>query len=144
MYACVGPLDHLKRRFLIDTGNWAAPGGKRWRRCVLDGLTVAYHHQVENALAEPTPLSRSADPGLASSIADAMHTIAPIAQKGGTGKTTLAVRVATDFEGTDGSVALVDLDPEASASYILKPSQRGRGFRVPPKRLSRREWCTGE
>ena len=43
-----------------------------------------------------------------------------------------------------GSVALVDLDVQASASYIVKPSQRGRGSRVLPKRLSRQEWCTGE
>ena len=38
-----------------------------------------------------------------------MYTIALLAQKGGTGKTTLAVHVAADFEGAGGSVALVDL-----------------------------------
>ena len=48
-----------------------------------------------------------------------MCTIALLAQKGGTGKTTLAVHVAADFEG-----ALVDLDPQASAA--LWGDRRGR------------------
>ena len=45
-----------------------------------------------------------------------MHTIALIAQKGGTGKTTLAIQIAADFEDAGGSAAVVDLDPQASAS----------------------------
>ena len=45
-------------------------------------------------------------------------------QKGGTGKTTLAVHVAADFEGAGGSAALVDLDPQASAA--LWGDRRGR------------------
>ena len=53
-----------------------------------------------------------------------MYTIALIAQKGGTGKTTLAVHVAADFEGAGGSAALVDLDPQASAA--LWGDRRGR------------------
>ena len=53
-----------------------------------------------------------------------MYTIALIAQKGGTGKTTLAVHVAADFEGAGGSAALVDLDPQASAA--LWGDKRGR------------------
>ena len=53
-----------------------------------------------------------------------MYTIALLAQKGGTGKTTLAVHVAADFEGAGGSAALVDLDPQASAA--LWGDRRGR------------------
>ena len=53
-----------------------------------------------------------------------MYTIALIAQKGGTGKTTLAVHVAADFEGAGGSAAIVDLDPQASAA--LWGDKRGR------------------
>ena len=46
-----------------------------------------------------------------------MCTIALIAQKGCTGKTTLAVHVAADFEGAGGLAALVDLaPPQASAA----------------------------
>ena len=53
-----------------------------------------------------------------------MFTIALIAQKGGTGKTTLAVHVAADFEIAGDSAALVDLDPQASAA--LWGDRRGR------------------
>ena len=53
-----------------------------------------------------------------------MYTIALLAQKGGTGKTTLAVHVAADFEGAGGSAALIDLDPQASAA--LWGDRRGR------------------
>ena len=53
-----------------------------------------------------------------------MYTIALLAQKGGTGKTTMAVHVAADFEGAGGSAALVDLDPQASAA--LWGDRRGR------------------
>ena len=45
-----------------------------------------------------------------------MFTIALIAQKGGTGKTTLAVNLAASFELAGGSAAVVDLDPQASAA----------------------------
>ena len=53
-----------------------------------------------------------------------MYTIALLAQKGGTGKTTLAVHVASDFWGAGGSAALVDLDPQTSAG--LWGDRRGR------------------
>ena len=42
-----------------------------------------------------------------------MRTIAIIAQKGGTGKTTLAIHLSTALKG---QTAIVDLDPQASAS----------------------------
>ena len=53
-----------------------------------------------------------------------MHTVAVIPQKVGTGKTTLAVHLANDFEGDGGSAAVVDLDPQASAA--LWGDKRGR------------------
>ena len=53
-----------------------------------------------------------------------MFTLALIAQKGGTGKTTLAVNLAASFEAAGGSAAVVDLDPQASAA--LWGDRRGR------------------
>ncbi|MDE0371612.1 MAG: ParA family protein, partial [Rhodospirillales bacterium] len=44
-----------------------------------------------------------------------MKTIAFVCQKGGTGKTTLAISLATEAMATGRSVAVVDLDPQASA-----------------------------
>ncbi len=45
-----------------------------------------------------------------------MDVIAVIAQKGGTGKTTLAVSLAVAAELNGRTVAIVDLDPQTSAS----------------------------
>ena len=45
-----------------------------------------------------------------------MNIIAIIAQKGGTGKTTLAISLAVAAERAGRMVAIVDLDPQASAS----------------------------
>ena len=45
-----------------------------------------------------------------------MDVIAIVAQKGGTGKTTLAVSLAVAAERSGHVVAIVDLDPQASAS----------------------------
>ena len=45
-----------------------------------------------------------------------MYTVTLIAQKGGTGKTTLAINLAVAAEAGGFRTALVDLDPQASAA----------------------------
>jgi chromosome partitioning protein len=45
-----------------------------------------------------------------------MKTVAILSQKGGTGKTTLAVHLAVAAERRDVAVAVLDLDPQASAA----------------------------
>lgn len=49
-----------------------------------------------------------------------MQTIAIISQKGGTGKTTLALNLATAAELTGQSTVIIDLDPQASAKEWSK------------------------
>jgi len=44
-----------------------------------------------------------------------MQTIAIISQKGGTGKTTLALNLAVASEQSDNPAVIIDLDPQASA-----------------------------
>lgn len=45
-----------------------------------------------------------------------MHTIAIISQKGGAGKTTLAIHLATASSHMNKNTAIIDLDPQASAA----------------------------
>lgn len=54
-----------------------------------------------------------------------MHTIALVSQKGGSGKTTLAINLAIAAEMAGNHVALIDLDPQASAAGW--GDHRGRG-----------------
>jgi chromosome partitioning protein len=53
-----------------------------------------------------------------------MQTIAIISQKGGTGKTTLALNLAVAAEASGFSTAIIDLDPQASAKEWSKSRER--------------------
>ena len=68
-----------------------------------------------------------------------MRTIALISQKGGVGKTTLAIHLATAFETAGRQTLLVDLDPQASAAEWKDARQAGRPYvmAVPPSRLGK-------
>jgi len=50
-----------------------------------------------------------------------MKTIAISLQKGGTGKTSLAVSLAAEFAQETGSAVIVDLDPQGSATAWIGP-----------------------
>src|SRR3954467_11739905 len=45
-----------------------------------------------------------------------MHTLAILSQKGGSGKTTLALHLATLAESFGQAAAVIDIDPQASAA----------------------------
>jgi chromosome partitioning protein len=66
-----------------------------------------------------------------------MLTIALISQKGGVGKTTLAIHLATAFEKHGRQTLLVDLDPQASAAEWkdARAAERPYVMAVPPSRL---------
>jgi chromosome partitioning protein len=68
-----------------------------------------------------------------------MHTIALISQKGGVGKTTLAIHLATAFEAHGRQTLLVDLDPQTSAAEWKDARQAERPYvmAVPPSRLTK-------
>ena len=55
-----------------------------------------------------------------------MKTVAILSQKGGTGKTTLAVHLAVAAERRDVPVAVLDLDPQASAAEWERQPRRGQ------------------
>ncbi len=68
-----------------------------------------------------------------------MLTIALISQKGGVGKTTLAIHLATAFEAQGRQTLLVDLDPQTSAAEWkdARQSERPYVMAVPPSRLGK-------
>src|SRR3954464_5305365 len=68
-----------------------------------------------------------------------MLTIALISQKGGVGKTTLAIHLATAFEAEGRQTLLVDLDPQTSAAEWkdARQSERPYVIAVPPSRLGK-------
>jgi chromosome partitioning protein len=66
-----------------------------------------------------------------------MHTIATLIEKGGTGKTTLALHLAVAAQKSDDVVVVIDLYPQASAAG-WKDSRNGEtplSWRQPPTRL---------
>jgi hypothetical protein len=60
-----------------------------------------------------------------------MQTIAIISQKGGTGKTTLALNLAVAAEASGFSTAIIDLDPPVLPPNT-GPAERQGGSRQPP------------
>lgn len=65
-----------------------------------------------------------------------MNTIAIIAQKGGAGKTTLAIHLAVAAERDDKTAAVIDLDPQASAT-IWRDVREGETPAVVPAQSNR-------
>ena len=69
----------------------------------------------------PPPRHHWRPPGLtcrkaSASVHSMIRTLALISQKGGSGKTTLAVALAAAHELAGGQAAVIDLDPQASAT----------------------------
>jgi chromosome partitioning protein len=48
-----------------------------------------------------------------------MHTIALVCQKGGAGKTTMAIHLAVEGQRRGLKTLLIDIDPQASAAKIM-------------------------
>lgn len=68
-----------------------------------------------------------------------MQTIALISQKGGVGKTTLAIHLATAFVAAGYNTLLVDLDPQASAAEWKdsRAAETPPVIAIPPARLTK-------
>ena len=68
-----------------------------------------------------------------------MLTIGLISQKGGVGKTTLAIHLATAFEALGKQTLLIDLDPQTSAAEWKDSRKADRPYvmAVPPSRLGK-------
>lgn len=65
-----------------------------------------------------------------------MRTVAIISQKGGVGKTTLALHLAVSAERDDKPTVIIDLDPQASAS-TWKDLREGASPIVQPAQVNR-------
>src|SRR5437016_3475031 len=68
-----------------------------------------------------------------------MLTIGLISQKGGVGKTTIAIHLATAFQSSGRETLVVDLDPQASAAEWkdARESERPYVIAVPSSRLKK-------
>jgi chromosome partitioning protein len=68
-----------------------------------------------------------------------MYTIALISQKGGAGKTTIAIHLATAFEAMGKQTLLIDLDPQTSAAEWKDSRQDDFPYvmAIPPSRLNK-------
>ena len=75
-----------------------------------------------------------------------MDIIAVIAQKGGTGKTTLALSIAVAAQRAGRTPAIIDLDPQASASNWAdrRKADRLAVVSAQPARLSQILKAAGE
>ena len=62
-----------------------------------------------------------------------MKTIAVIARKGGSGKTTVAVHLALAAHRAGLATVLADTDPQGSATEVLKARAGGRDRRNRPR-----------
>ena len=56
-----------------------------------------------------------------------MKTLAIVSQKGGVGKTTIAVHIAVAAASAGYSVAIIDLDPQATAAQWSDWRNAGKG-----------------
>ncbi len=57
-----------------------------------------------------------------------MPTIAILSQKGGVGKTTIAVNLSSQLAGADRRVLVIDLDPQGAATRWLSTQPTGAGL----------------
>ena len=70
-------------------------------------------------------------------IGQTMQTVAILSEKGGAGKTTLAVHLATAAQLAGLASAIIDLDPQASAAdWADSRSQPPEALAIPPARLA--------
>jgi len=66
-----------------------------------------------------------------------MRTVAILSEKGGAGKTTLAIHLATAAQISGLATAIIDLDPQASAAdWADSRSEPPEALTIPPARLA--------